>query len=44
MKVLITGTMGFIGSHTVDYFLNKGWTVFGIDNTPTNNLDHHKNN
>lgn len=32
MKVLITGAAGFIGSHLADYCLEKGHTVYGIDN------------
>ncbi len=31
MKILIIGSEGFIGSHAVDYFLKKNWTVSGID-------------
>lgn len=32
-KVLIvTGSMGLIGSEVSEYFLNMGWTVHGIDN------------
>ncbi len=31
MRILIIGSEGFIGSHCVDYFLNKNWEVFGID-------------
>ncbi len=30
-NVMITGCAGFIGSHAVDYFLNKGYHVIGID-------------
>jgi len=32
MKILITGTAGFIGFHAAAHFLNEGWEVFGIDN------------
>ena len=32
MKLLITGTAGFIGFHAAQYFLNRGWEVVGIDN------------
>lgn len=31
-KILITGSAGFIGGYVVEEFLNKGWTVYGIDN------------
>lgn len=37
MKVLITGSAGFLGSHLVDYFLNEGHEVYGIDNFVTGN-------
>ena len=29
---LVTGCSGFIGSHMVDYLLDKGYKVIGIDN------------
>ena len=32
MKILITGSAGFIGFHTAMFFLKKGNQVFGIDN------------
>jgi len=30
-KIFITGCLGFIGSHLSEYFLKKGYLVFGID-------------
>ena len=32
MKVLVTGGAGFIGSHTVDLLINKGFDVIILDN------------
>ncbi len=32
MTILITGVAGFIGSHTAEKFLSKGYFVVGIDN------------
>jgi UDP-glucose 4-epimerase len=46
-RVLITGGAGFIGSHTVDNFLKKGFNVRVIDNLVGGNLkniEHLKNN
>jgi UDP-glucose 4-epimerase len=46
-RVLITGGAGFIGSHTVDFFLKKGFKVRVIDNLVGGNLkniEHLKNN
>ncbi len=31
MKILITGSAGFIGFHLAKYFLNYGYNVIGID-------------
>ena len=32
MKILITGAVGFIGSHIADYFVDNGHEVHGVDN------------
>lgn len=34
-KILVTGSLGFMGSHLVDYLHNQGHTVRGIDNLST---------
>ena len=42
-RILITGGAGFIGSHAVDRFLDKGWRVRVLDNLATGdraNLAH----
>jgi CDP-paratose 2-epimerase len=31
-KILITGSLGLVGSQAVRYYLNEGWEVIGIDN------------
>ncbi len=45
--VLITGAAGFIGSHTIDFFLKKNYEVRGIDNFSggnIKNIEHLKKN
>ena len=32
MKVLLTGSCGYIGSHTLVELLDRGYEVVGIDN------------
>lgn len=32
MKLVVLGSQGFIFSHVVEYFLDKGWEVHGFDN------------
>ena len=32
MKVLITGCVGFLGTHVAEYFRSQNWDVVGIDN------------
>ncbi len=32
MKVLVTGSLGLVGSEAVKYYLNEAWQVIGIDN------------
>ena len=31
-RILVTGAAGFIGSHTVEAFLERGDSVLGLDN------------
>lgn len=35
MKVLVTGCAGFVGSHLTEHLVNRGHTVYGIDNLLT---------
>ena len=34
-KVLVSGAVGFLGSHIVDKFVDQGWEVIGIDKHKT---------
>jgi UDP-glucose 4-epimerase len=46
-KALVTGGLGFIGSHVVDRLLDDGWEVVVLDNLLTgrrSNLARHKGN
>lgn len=42
MKILITGSAGFIGSHLAWYHLQKGDEVWGVDSLITGNLNNLK--
>tara|TARA_B100001027_G_C16258793_1_gene328328 strand:+ start:536 stop:1480 length:945 start_codon:yes stop_codon:yes gene_type:complete len=42
--VLITGAAGFIGSHLLDFFLEKKFKVIAIDNFMTGSLENIKHN
>ena len=35
MNVLVTGCAGFVGSHLTEHLVNRGHTVYGIDNLLT---------
>jgi dTDP-glucose 4,6-dehydratase len=39
-RVVITGAAGFIGSHLSEALLDRGWSVVGIDNLLTGNIDN----
>ena len=41
--LLVTGCAGFIGSHLVDFLLNKNYKVIGLDNLSTGNKFFLKN-
>ncbi len=40
MTFLVTGAAGFIGSHSVDLLLEKGFSVIGIDNLRSGDLQN----
>lgn len=37
---LVTGAAGFIGSHSVEWLLQRGWRVVGVDNLRTGRLEN----
>ena len=39
-KILITGAAGFIGSHLANFFINKKYEVWTIDNLSTGKLEN----
>ncbi len=39
MKVLVTGGLGYIGSHTVVLLIESGYDVFIIDNLSNSSID-----
>ena len=40
MKILVTGSAGFMGSHIADELCNKGHEVYGVDDLSGGNLDN----
>ena len=42
MKIIITGGAGFIGSHLVEFLINKGYKIVIIDNLSTGRLTNIK--
>ncbi|MES2778083.1 MAG: NAD(P)-dependent oxidoreductase [Bacteroidota bacterium] len=43
MRILITGSNGFVGSRLMYYFEKKGFEVAGIDRNPKCNIEPHRN-
>lgn len=39
MKILVTGGLGFIGSHTVVELQNEGFEVVVVDNLSNSSID-----
>jgi dTDP-glucose 4,6-dehydratase len=39
-RAVITGAAGFIGSHLSEALLDRGWTVVGVDNLLTGNIEN----
>jgi dTDP-glucose 4,6-dehydratase len=39
-RILVTGTAGFLGSHLTDRLLGEGYSVVGVDNLCTGNLEN----
>lgn len=44
MKCIVTGGLGFIGSYVVDKLIEKGHTVFVIDNLSTGSMSNQNSN
>ena len=44
MKVLVTGGLGFIGSHTCVELLNSGYEVVIVDNLSNSSIDVFRKN
>lgn len=44
MKVLVTGSLGFIGSHLVEKLINLGHEVIGVDDLSGGNWENKKGN